>query len=241
MTRQTPDSPDISEREWADRIDQAVMRLARSNSQPVELLSPDGSSAGSPPQVILAGSFNPLHIGHCRMAVVAAEITGEKVHFELSINNADKPPTSSEDIRCRLLPGLVRCPHGQPAPEPGPNPQPMFSPHGLLLSNHATFVRKAAEYGEVTFAVGIDTWLRIGDEAFYPPGRFEAAINMIAMMGCRFLVFGREIAGQFVNLDGSLATSNAPKALHHISTAVPESKFRIDKSSSKIRNESSPG
>ena len=65
MSRQTPDSPDISESEWAGRIDTAVQQLTCRNSQPVELLSPAGSR-GNSPSVILAGSFNPLHLGHFR-------------------------------------------------------------------------------------------------------------------------------------------------------------------------------
>ena len=76
------------------------------------------------------------------MADVASEITGSKVHFELSVHNADKPSISPEEIRRRLLPGLVR-PHARPSDqESEPLRQPIFAPHGLLLSNHATFVRK---------------------------------------------------------------------------------------------------
>ncbi len=240
MDHETLESPDSSESDWPRRIDDAVQQLTLIHSQSIELLVPKGSSAGTPPKVILAGSFNPLHVGHCRMADVAAEITGEGVHFELSINNAEKAPIDVDEIGRRILPGLVRPRDCQSGSESALARRTMFSPHGLLLSNHATFVRKAAEYGEVTFAVGIDTWIRIGDEAFYPPGRRDAAIEMIAAMGSRFLVFGREMDGQFVSLSLAESTRCTPESLREISYEVPETKFRSGMSSTEIRNENNP-
>jgi hypothetical protein len=231
MSPACPDPPNLSESIWRRRIENAFQRLASTRSQFVELLPPAGSCAGSSPKVIIAGSFNPLHAGHGRMAAVAGEITGMPVHFELSIDNADKPAIECAEAVKRLLPGLS--PLKSTTPENADSPS--FAPHGLLLSNHATFVRKAAEFGSVIFGLGIDTWIRLADPSFYPPRQMKPALELIAGTGGRFLVFGRTIGGEFQTVSSVANRRSFPAILLEISDAVPESAFRMEISSTTLR------
>ena len=45
----------------------------------------------NPPRAIFPGAFNPIYSAHERMAEIAAGILGSPVHFEISIQNVDKP------------------------------------------------------------------------------------------------------------------------------------------------------
>src|SRR5207249_454119 len=53
------------------------------------------------PAALLAGSFNPVHAGHWRLADAVARRIGASVAFELSVTNVDKPPLTAEEIRRR--------------------------------------------------------------------------------------------------------------------------------------------
>ncbi|OAI47992.1 hypothetical protein AYO44_08020, partial [Planctomycetaceae bacterium SCGC AG-212-F19] len=94
-----------------------------------------------PPAVLLPGSFNPLHPGHCLLAEVAARMTGKPVAFELSGNNVDMPPLTAEEIRQRLRQFAWQAP--------------------VWLTRAPTFAEKAALFPGVLFVVGADTAARI--------------------------------------------------------------------------------
>ena len=57
---------------------------------------------GERPAAIFPGAFNPLHVGHRRMAELAQAILGVPVALELSILNPDKPPLDYAEIDRRL-------------------------------------------------------------------------------------------------------------------------------------------
>ena len=176
---------------------------------------PDGTLARSapPPRSVLPGSFNPLHDGHLLLARVAEEMTGAPVAFEISVTNVDKPPLAPADVRTRLAQFTGRA--------------------RVELTRAPTFVEKSRLLPAVTFVVGADTAERLVATRYYgDEARMIAALKEMTDRGCRFLVA--------VRLDGagrvrSLADATIPQGFAQLFTAIPESRFRIDSSSSAIR------
>ena len=166
------------------------------------------------PGAILPGAFNPLHDGHRRMAASASVRLGAPVTYELSIRNVDKPPLNFHDMRARR--------------------EQFDESDDVWLTNASTFVEKARVFGGVTFVVGADTILRIADARYYEDGDANAAIDELAERGCRFLVFGRLLAGKadrFVTLDDL----DLPGSLRVLCDSVREAEFRSDVSSTALR------
>ena len=162
---------------------------------------------------IFPGSFDPFHEGHQKMATLAKELLGRPVVLEVSLANADKPPLDFLTLEERMNTIPADCP--------------------VLITRAPTFAEKAEIFPGATFIVGADTLLRIADPRFYGGSR-EAmlqAITKIAQRGCRFLVFGRKVADQFL----TLSQMCLPPELREICQEVPESMFRADISATAIR------
>ena len=176
---------------------------------------PDGTLARStpPPRSVLPGSFNPLHDGHLLLARVAQELTGAPVAFEISVTNVDKPPLAAADVRARVAQFAGRA--------------------RVELTRAPTFVEKSRLLLAVTFVVGADTAERLVATRYYgDEARMNAALEEMADRGCRFLVAVRiDRAGRV----RSLADAAIPPTFSRLFTAIPESRFRIDASSSAIR------
>jgi cytidyltransferase-like protein len=168
---------------------------------------------GTATTAIFPGAFNPLHVGHRRMAETAREILGLPVAVELSIVNVDKPPLDYTEIERRV---------GQ-----FPSEQPVW------LTRAATFEEKSRLFPGATFIVGADTLRRIGDPRYYgnDPAACLAAAERIAGRGCRFLVFGRDLGTGLVRL----TDLDLPAPLWAICREVPAEVFREDVSSTAIR------
>ena len=83
------------------------------------------------------------------------------------------------------------------------------------------------------FAVGADTITRVADARFYGDRGEDrdGAIDEIARLGCRFLVFGRADQEGFQELDDL----SLPDKLRAICDGVPGAEFRIDISSTELR------
>jgi nicotinamide mononucleotide (NMN) deamidase PncC len=180
------------------------------------LTSCDGGLVrGAPtPRAVLPGSFNPLHAGHFGLAQVAARRLGTPVAFELSVTNVDKPPLGEAEVTRRL--------------------RQFPSPHMVELTRAPTFREKARLFPGTTFVVGADTAERIVRSRYY--GNSEAAmreaLNEIAGLGCRFLVAGRaNDAGEFT----TVGEAPIPLQYRGLFTAIPETDFRIDLSSTRLR------
>jgi hypothetical protein len=179
-------------------------------------------------RAVFPGAFNPLHQGHKEMARIAAERLGLRVEFELSIHNVDKPPLDYLEMQDRA---------GQFAED-----------ETLWLTRAPTFEEKSRLFPDATFIVGADTIARIADPAYYGGSRqaMQAAIDRIAGRGGRFLVFGRRSqrevpakAGETPSVDDFQTAESLilPHELSALCTAVPESAFRADVSSTQLRRQ----
>ena len=169
----------------------------------------------SHPTVVFPGAFNPLHDGHRLIAHLAVEQLGGTLSFELSIQNVDKPRLELEEVRRRLV---------------------QFDQQRIVLTSAATFVEKAALFPRATFIVGVDTLLRIGDPRFYGDSHdaMAEAIESITQHECRFLVFGRLVEDAFQ----TLRDLEIPPSLTALCHGLSEAQFRLDVSSTELRNPS---
>lgn len=166
------------------------------------------------PPVILSGAFNPLHEGHLGMAQAAETLLNQPVAFELAAVNVDKPPLPADVILARLRQFAGR--------------------YAVLASDAPTYVQKARLYPGTTFVVGYDTAVRIFAPRYYDNSEAQmlAALAEIADLQCRFLVAGRQDdQGVF----RSLADVAMPARFAPLFTAIPETLFRTDISSTSLR------
>ena len=179
-------------------------------------VAPDGQHSANAPlaRLLLPGSFNPVHEGHWRLAAVAEKLTGLPAAFELSVTNVDKPPLSIEEVERRLQAFGWRAP--------------------VWLTRAPNFTEKAALFPGTIFVVGADTAARIVAPRYYQDSeeRMNMALASLRAQDCRFLVAGRiESMGRFVGLDDV----SIPSEFLGLFSGIPESDFREDISSTRIR------
>ncbi len=162
---------------------------------------------------VLSGSFDPLHDGHERLAVVAAGMLDAEVVFELAVANVDKEPLEETVVRERLA---------------------QFSGvHTVVVTKEPRFDGKAALLPGCTFVIGWDTAARLFVPRYYGDDERNmlAAMSEIRNRGCNFLVAGRVVDGEF----RSLEELQVPSGFSDMLTAIPESDFRQDLSSTELR------
>jgi len=172
------------------------------------------------PQVLLSGSFNPLHEGHLGMARAAARLLNKPVAFELAARNADKPPLPAPTVLYRL---------GQ------------FAGRYTVYVSHApTFVEKARLYPGTTFVVGFDTAVRILQPRFYGHSQANlcAALEAIREQDCQFLVAGRLSDDSHFRHAGDL---DIPVGYAGLFQPLPPDQFREDISSTELRQRGAKG
>jgi nicotinamide mononucleotide (NMN) deamidase PncC len=165
-----------------------------------------------PGDLILPGSFNPVHEGHYQMLQVAQDICGKVGAFELTLRNADKPDLDYLSVQERLT---------------------LMQNHQVWLTNQANFAAKAELFPGATFVLGTDTLVRIGQPRFYGDSEQvrDQAIHRLRDLDIDFLVLGRLDGQQFIGLEDL----TLPKPLRDLCRGVPESVYRNDASSTQIR------
>ena len=183
-------------------------------SQPQTTLSADGLVAELPAagMLVFPGSFDPLHEGHLRMAIVAQEIAERPLDFELSVTNVDKPSLDYLEMQLRAS---------------------QFAGRSLWLTRAATFVEKVDVFPASTFVLGADTYSRLADPKYYG-GSAEAAdraAERIAGQARGLIVFGRERDGVFEDP----ARLDVPRSLRELTYFVSQQEFRMDISSTELR------
>lgn len=165
-------------------------------------------------QVLLSGSFNPLHEGHLALAHAASEHVGAPACFELPLTNADKATIDLVSAYGRL--------------------QQFAGAAPVVLSHTPLFTDKARLFPKSTFVVGADTAARLVDPRFYgdDPEKMVEALEQLRVAECQVLVAGRlERTSQcFV----TLADIDVPEQLAGLFTALD---FRQDISSTVLRDE----
>ena len=165
---------------------------------------------------ILPGSFNPIHDGHRRLRQAAAEFLKRPVVYELSRHNVDKPDLSEEQTRQRLQ-------------------QPFDAP--VLVTRAALFTQKAALFPGCWFVVGFDTARRILDPRYCGGDRRKRddILEYFGAQHVRFLVAGRLDPAQGSGAFRTCRHLTIDRAFRPLFVELPESKFRLDVSSTEIR------
>ncbi|CAH0475298.1 unnamed protein product [Peronospora belbahrii] len=184
--------------------------------------------------LVLPGSFNPLHRGHIDLARVAQQLMESRlkvkvpVAFELAVANADKGVIPSSTVSTRVAQFL----HGNTL---GLDAWP------VLVTNAALFGQKAELLPGCTFIIGADTAVRLVDKKYYDMDEYKMvlALDHIARHECSFVVAGRfdnKVENRYITASEVLE-NHVPRVFRHLFIPLPESAFRNDISSTKIRRQ----
>lgn len=198
-------------------VDEDLEGLLEGRLEAVEMEA--SGSSGRPAvrgegRILVAGSFNPLHAGHSGLAEAAERLSGRRACFELSVENVDKSPLTYREILERA--GQARG-------------------RRLLLTREPTFPGKARLFPGCWFAIGFDTAVRLFEPAYYGGNRdhMDRALRELRDLGVRFLVSGRAWEGEY----RGLGDVRVPAEFADLLEEIPESAFRLDVSSTRLREE----
>jgi len=176
-----------------------------------------------PKIIMLPGSFNPLHSGHKSALKSSISLLDSSVGiYEMCISNVDKPTMEKDEVLRRLK---------------------QFDAIPVILTNAPRFKDKATLFPGISFAIGIDTAVRLIDPK-YTNGDEKLMIE--ALKGTQFFVDSRTfgvagIPASFpLKLDSNELLSLSrimkfiPEVLRPFFIELPKSEF-TDVSSSQLR------
>lgn len=169
--------------------------------------------------LVFPGSFNPFHDGHRRMAKIAEKICSHPADFELSLRNVDKAELPIEEIVRRL----------------GQFGAPDWNNNVVWLTQAPTFAEKARVFPDATFVIGADTAMRLTKLKYYEDKEAvrDLALATLKSHANRFLVFGRLVDNEY----RALESMDLPPDWRELCDEVPEDVFRMDISSTELRDQ----
>jgi hypothetical protein len=175
------------------------------------------------PRLIVSGSFNPVHLGHHSMAQVSSQRTSERPFYEMPISNADKGWLDFITIQDRLE-----------------HFRNLDHPVMVLLTNAPTFLEKSRLFPNSTFALGMDTFVRLINPKYYPQMNLDEAAAQFVLNRNKFLVFGRRDrqTDHFIDSPEAMTVHLGvvtPTSFLDISQFIPEAEYSVDLASSDIR------
>jgi nicotinic acid mononucleotide adenylyltransferase len=130
-------------------------------------------------KVILSGSFNPCHKNHVEMARIAANKYKEKICFEISLANVDKPPIDFISLKDRVNSILEH--------------RDEIFMGNIYITNSPLFADKAILFPDSVFLIGADTLNRLFNDKYYRYGEDrKSLLNHFQKYNVRFLVFQRK-------------------------------------------------
>ncbi|MFM8892417.1 MAG: hypothetical protein ACKOTB_12485 [Planctomycetia bacterium] len=198
--------------EWRGLLD-GSLRLTRATAPARPARHPAAPTTVAPGMLVFPGSFDPLHEGHLRMAVVAEEIAERPIDFETSVTNVDKPLLDFVEMRTRAA---------------------QFAGRSLWFTRAATFLEKLDLFPGGTFVMGADTYVRLADPRYYGGSPHEAAraVERIASQARGIIVFGRERGGSFEDP----SRLDVPEPLRDVTYFFSQREFRMYISSTALRH-----
>ena len=167
--------------------------------------------------LIMPGSFAPLHRGHTELLEIARNQLDCKGYFELSIRNASKPPITPDELERRIA--------------------QFKGTHDVIVTSEPLILDKARLLPRRRVLLGIDTLERFLDPAYYANDEQarDLALKEFIKLGSTLVVAGRQYDdGTFRNYSDLKLPDPVRQALSGIIVEIPEQKFRVDISSSKL-------
>jgi len=212
-----PELPLQGEEQMREQVEWVNLpeRLIRGDFELI-VVSPEGHMTPArrwPKLALLSGAFNPLHHGHRQLAKAAASILGQEVYFELPLINAAKGRLDLAVAHRRIAQFTDYAP--------------------LILTRAPLYSQKAEIFPRSVFVVGADKVEQLFQPKFYnnDPAEMKVSFDTIREFGCRFLVGGRLHNDHFVTLEDVAF----PVKYQLLFESIPEEKFRVDVSSTEIR------
>mgnify|MGYP003971356623 CR=1 FL=1 len=157
----------------------------------------------TPPEVIFSGSWDPLTQEHMYVASIAEVFCNSKVYFEVSMDTIRGPSLDLLDAE-RLI--------------------QQFDNMYFVITKAPTFLEKAKIFPNVTFVVGIDTWLKVIDPKYYA-FPLDELINRFNQYGSKFLVFGRQEGERWLTMSEDQTYDIARKVPQHTISDTPEEDY----------------